>query len=1198
MIMWLDSLFRPAAPGPLDAVLVGSYTPWLVGLSFLVAAFASLAALMIAQRLSTAAPLARAVWLAAGSASMGGGIWAMHFIGMLAFALPCGVNYSTGLTLLSLLPGMMASAVALRVIGRTDEIGRKRLALSAVLMGAGIGAMHYTGMAAMDIDAVLRYDARLVVLSVVVAVVLAFVSLSIRGLTRRAKAAGGRLLAMVAAAAVMGGAITGMHYTAMHAAVFFPAEQPEALVATLPPTTLALLVVVFAVSLATATMAAAVAGRQVETAQALREEIARRAALERDAKAGEARLQAIFDTVVDGIITINERGTILRWSPAAARIFGYGAEETVGNNVSLLMPEPHHSAHDGYLRHFLDTGEAKIIGIGRETVGRRKTGELFPLELSISQVRLGDEMLFTGIVRDVTERKRVQRELEEAVRGADAANRAKSAFIANVSHEVRTPLNAIIGMAHILMRAGMERSQHDQAAKILNAGRSLLSIINDILDFSKVEAGQLTIEAIELDLERVLQDVADMVVEKVAAKGLELVVDIGADVPLRLVGDPLRLGQILLNYVSNAVKFTQSGEIKVTVRRDDGTGESAEGHVRLHFAVSDTGIGLSEEARGRLFQPFQQADASTTRRFGGTGLGLVISKRLAEMMGGSVGVESRSGEGSTFWFTAALGVAASAADRKAATPVGLRGRRALVVEDNDSTRTVICDMLRSMTFEVQGAAGGNEAVAATRAALAAGKPFDIVFVDWRMPGMDGIEAVRAIRALHAKDPVSAADPAFVLVTAYGGAEIMHRAARAGVDEILVKPVNPSILLDAASRALGIVGAELVPPDAPDAAIGAQLAGLRILVAEDNPLNQDVARELLNSVGALPDIADNGAIALERLAAQRYDLVLMDMQMPVMDGLTAVRLLRERPELTTLPVVAMTANAMAGDRRACLDAGMNDHLSKPIDPDELYAMVALWAGRTTEASDGSAGCSQDTAAPGVRRAAASVPSPFDAIGPEIDAAAGLHRVLNRPQLYRSLLDRFRAEQERSDALIADALADGNLALAEIIVHTAKGLSAQIGASALAEAASALEAAVRAGETGAETDGLVAVYAQALRWTLGAIDRAIPQRAAPPAGSPAAAPSCAATLDAPSGTPAAFAPLPPLSAAQEDLLRRLDALLADDDADAHDLVHREEEALRAALGSEAYRTLATAVGRFDFDQGLAVTRGRLAAIAAST
>ncbi|SMH54289.1 response regulator [Azospirillum agricola] len=1179
MTLWLDSLFRPAAPGPLDAVLVGSYDPWLVGLSFLIAAFASLAALMIAQRLGSSRRLARAVWLGAGSASMGGGIWAMHFIGMLAFTLPCGINYSTGLTLLSLLPGMMASGVALTVIGRTEEVGPKRLALSATLMGAGIGAMHYTGMAAMDLDAVLRYDARMVALSVVVAVVLAFVSLSIRGLTRQAETPRARLLAMVAAAAVMGGAVTGMHYTAMNAAVFFPTQTPDELVVTLPPTTLALLVVVFAVSLATATIAAAVAGRQVETAHALREEIARRAQLERDAKAGEARLQAIFDTVVDGIITIDERGVILRWSPAATRMFGYSAEETVGSNVSMLMPEPHHSAHDGYLRHFRDTGEAKIIGIGRETVGRRKNGEVFPLELSISQVQLGDERLFTGIVRDVTERKRVQQELEEAVRGADAANRAKSAFIANVSHEVRTPLNAIIGMAHILMRAGMERAQHDQATKILNAGRSLLSIINDILDFSKVEAGQLTIEAIELELERVLQDVADMVVEKAAAKGLELVVDIGADVPLRLVGDPLRLGQILLNYVNNAIKFTESGEIKVTVRRDGGAGgdEPSEGRVRLRFAVSDTGIGLSEEARGRLFQPFQQADASTTRRFGGTGLGLVISKRLAEMMGGSVGVESRPGEGSVFWFTASLGVAAGASDRQAAAPAGLRGRRALVIEDNDSTRTVICDMLRSMTFEVEGAEGGSEAVEATRAALAAGKPFDIVFADWRMPGMDGIDAVRAIRALHAQDPASAVDPAFVLVTAYGGAEIMHRAARASVDEILVKPVNPSVLLDAASRALGIVGAEIVPSDAPDAATGERLGGLRILVAEDNLLNQDVARELLTSAGALPDIVDNGAIALERLAAQRYDIVLMDMQMPVMDGLTAVRRIREKPEFKELPVVAMTANAMASDRRDCLEAGMDDHLSKPIDPEELYAMVARWAGRpVADGADGVADGSADAAAPDDRGAAAPVPEPFAAVGPEIDARAGLHRVLNRPHLYRSLLDRFRAEQGGSAERITAALAAGQSNLAEIAAHTAKGLSAQIGAGALADAAAALEAALRDGEAGGETDGLIARYGEALRRTLAAIDRAIPPLAAAPAGSPAA--------------PAAEAPAAP-TPAQEALLRRLAALLADDDADAHELVQEEEQSLRAALGTGAYDALAKAVGRFDFDAGLTIARSRL-------
>ncbi|MCG5240668.1 response regulator [Azospirillum doebereinerae] len=1161
MTFWLDSLFRPAVPGLMDAVLVGRYDPWLVALSFLTAALASLAALMTAQRMAAAHGLTRGLWLAAGSASMGGGIWAMHFIGMLAFELPCGITYEIDLTILSLLPGMMASGVALTVFGQNGRIGPRRLALSAVLMGAGIGAMHYTGMAAMDMDAMMRYDARMVAVSVVVAVVLAFVSLSIRGLTLRAERTDSRVAATLVAAAVMGGAITGMHYTAMHAAVFFPLDQPDALGVSLPPTTLAILVIVFAVSLATTTMAASFAGRQLETSRALRDEIARRAELEREAKAGEARLQAIFDTVVDGIITIDERGTIQRWSPSAARMFGYSSEETVGKNVSLLMPEPHRTGHDGYLRHFRETGEAKIIGIGRETVGRRKNGEEFPLELSISQVLLGNERLFTGIVRDVTERKRVQVALEEAVRGADAASRTKSAFLANVSHEVRTPLNAIIGMAHILMRAEMGRAQRDQAGKILNAGRSLLSIINDILDFSKVEAGQLTIEAIELDLERVLQDMSDMVGEKAAAKGLELVLDIGADVPLRLIGDPLRLGQILLNYVNNAIKFTESGEIKVIVRCDG----PATDRVRLRFSVSDTGIGLSQEARTRLFQPFQQADVSTTRRFGGTGLGLVISKRLAELMGGAVGVDSEPGQGSTFWFTTSLGVAAGAGERQNAPAAGLRGRRALVVEDNDSTRAVICDMLRSMTFVVQEASGGAEAVEIARAELTAGAPFDIVFADWRMPGMDGIETVTAIRDLHTKGTA----PAFVLVTAYGGAEIMHRAQRASVDEILVKPVNPSVLLDSASRALGIAGNDTIPSAAPDATIEERLAGLRILVAEDNALNQDVARELLTSAGALPDIVDNGAIALERLEHEHYDIVLMDMQMPVMDGLTAARRIRERPELKDMPVVAMTANAMESDRRNCLDAGMNDHLPKPIDPEELYAMVARWAGRTAQGGG---------AAPA--GATAATLASFAAVAPDIDARAGLNRVLNKPHLYRSLLVRFRSEQRDSAARIATAIAAKNVGLAEIVAHTAKGLSGQIGAGPLAAAASALETAIREGAAPDETTQRLGVYESALGQTLAAIGRAIPddQPHPPPAPAPAAA--------------QAAPELPPLSAWDAETLNRLVALLADDDPDAQELVQGENSILRAALGSRAYDALAKAVDRFDFDTALTIARGRLA------
>lgn len=1144
----------------MDLALIGTYDFWLVVLSFFVATLAALGALMIAQRLTSARKLAWAAWLTAGSVSMGGGIWAMHFIGMLAFSLPCGVSYNVGVTMLSAFPGMLASGVALSVISRTDSLGSAQMGLSAVLMGAGIGAMHYAGMAAMELDAFLRYDARMVLVSVVVAVGLAYVSLSIRGRGDPSASAGRRAARMVAAAAAMGAAVAGMHYTAMRAAVFFPADHPSGVGATLEPTTLAILLVVFAVSVAMTTMTAAFAGQQLETSRALREEIDRRAALESESKAGEARLQAIFDTVVDGLITIDARGVVQRWSPSAARMFGYEAAEIVGRNVSNLMPEPDRSAHDGYLRHFLGTGEAKIIGIGRETTGRRKNGETFPLELSISQVRLGAEVFFTGIVRDVTERKRVLRELEEAVRGADAANRAKSAFVANVSHEIRTPLNAIIGMAHILMRGTLPIAQRDQAGKILQAGRSLLSIINDILDFSKIEAGQIAVENIPLDLERVLRDVTDMVGERAAAKGLELVLDLDQSAPRYLTGDPLRLGQILLNYVNNAIKFTEIGEIKMTVACE----ERAADRIKLRFSVADTGVGLSDEAKSRLFQPFQQADVSTTRRYGGTGLGLVICKRLAELMGGDVGVESREGAGSVFWFTATLGAAAEDVEQRSVPALGLRGRRALVVEDNDSTREVIVAMLRSMTFDVAEAADGPRAVAQASAAIAEGKPFDIAFVDWRLPGMDGLETAAAIRRLT--DGVDV--PAFVLVTAYGGEEILHRAAKAGVDEVLVKPVSPSSLLDAAARALGMLDGGAVASATTEGGEDARLTGVRVLVAEDNALNQEVVSELLSSAGAIPDLVANGSEALERLATRKYDIVLMDMQMPVMDGLTAARRIRENPALDALPVIALTANAMDGDRRACLDAGMNDHLAKPIDPEELYAMVARWGGRRPRPS--AAVSAGDLAGKAAAIQGRGVPPPFDALTPELDPASALKRVLHKADMYRAMLIRFRADQHAAADKAKAALAAGDSVALEMIAHAAKGLAGQIGAPQLARIAADLEQAARNRDCGPKTANMVDDLADALARTLAAIDRALP----PADVSPAPAAPVVLSYSA--------------AAAESSALARLTALLADDDAEAQQYITMQASALRGALGDAAYGRVSRAVERFDFDDALSIVR----------
>lgn len=1148
--LWLDALFRPVESPSATDILIGSYDPWLVLLSFFVAALAAFGALMTARQLAHGPVGVRAAWLMAGSVSMGGGVWAMHFIGMLAFYLPCGVDYHLGTTILSALPAVLASAVALLVLGSRQRVGQGKLLLSSVLMGAGIGTMHYTGMAAMELDAILLYDIRMVGLSVVVAVVLAYVSLSLRGLTARSSTRLGKVLSMAGASLVMGGAVSGMHYTAMNAAVFFPLAAPVVQDMALPPTTLAVLIVIFAVALALLTMVGAFAGQQMQTSQHLRAEIAHRAALERESAAARARLEAIFNTVVDGILTYDAQGIIQHWSPSAAAIFGYERDDLRRWHISRLISDPAESGRVLPVPQCDDMDGTHAIGPGREVTGLRRTGETFPMELSIGRVDLDGEVLYTAVVRDITDRRAVQRELEEAVRGADAANRAKSAFIANVSHEVRTPLNAIIGMAHILLRADLAKTQQAQVGKILQAGRVLLSIINDILDFSKVEAEQVVIEAIPIDLEQVLQDVTDMVIERVLAKHLELVLDVDPELPTRLIGDPLRLGQVLLNYVNNAIKFTEQGEIKLSLRQE----ARDEDRILIRFTVSDTGIGLSEEARQRLFRAFQQADSSTTRRYGGTGLGLIICKRLAELMGGTVGVESVEGKGSQFWFTASLGIQAGRDASRRNQPVpALRGRRVLVVEDNESTLAAMATMLRSMGFDVTEAISGEVAIQHGSGAIARGTPFDLVFVDWRMPGLDGLGTIDAIRRLSAGSDT----PAFVLVTAYGGEEILHRAARIGVDEILIKPVNASNLLDAAGRALGHVDQLSIRPALPPVRTStpARLTGLRILVAEDNALNQDVARELLTKAGAEVEIVGHGAAALESLAGQRYDLVLMDMQMPVMDGLDAARRIRENPAYDAIPVIAMTANAMAADRKACLAAGMNDHLSKPIDPDELYRVIVQWTGAPM-AQDGLT----------EEASAGELPSFATALLPEIDAGPALGRVLNNADMYERMLRRFRADQDAAAARLTSMLEEADRQGLEAAIHILKGLSGQIGAMRLAVLATALESGLRRSGLGPEIHQALPEFCAALDAALAAIDRAFPR----------AQEAEASQTDASKE---------PASAADRALVEQLITLLREDDPEAVALAQKSQRELTGLLGTVGYRDLQRALDKFDFDAALA-------------
>jgi two-component system sensor histidine kinase/response regulator len=567
-------------------------------------------------------------------------------------------------------------------------------------------------------------------------------------------------------------------------------------------------------------------------------------------------------------------------------------------------------------------------------ITERKTMELALRELS------------TSLEHQVAERTRALHEqalaLQQAKERAEDAAASKGQFLANMSHEIRTPINAIMGMGYLALKSATDARQREQLHKVQDAARHLLGILNDILDFSKVEAGQLAIETIDLDLDQVLQDLATVVGDKAAGKGLELVVAVDPGVPLQLRGDPLRLGQVLINYASNAIKFTEHGDVYVRVRLAEplAPGDDA---ALLRFEVHDTGIGLTQAQAAQLFQSFSQADASTTRRFGGTGLGLAICKSLAELMGGTVGVESLHGVGSQFWFTARLQVGTPRAP--AIAPALARRSRALLVDDNAHARSALRDRLHSLGFVADPAASGQAALAALRTAAAAGVPYAIVLTDWQMPGMDGLALLRAMAGLQLQPA-----PQCVVLTTQDSDAVLAAVAGLGVQQVLHKPVAGAALQDALLRLLGQPALPPRHPDAMDASGFAALRGFHVLLAEDNPLNQEIACALLQEVGMTVEVAPNGQVAAAQALSGRFDLVLMDMQMPEMDGVDATRAIRLRQPGGRLPIVAMTANAMAADRAACMEAGMDDFLSKPIRPVDLWQCLLRWlAGRRPRAA---------------------------------------------------------------------------------------------------------------------------------------------------------------------------------------------------------------------------------------------------------
>jgi signal transduction histidine kinase/CheY-like chemotaxis protein len=647
-------------------------------------------------------------------------------------------------------------------------------------------------------------------------------------------------------------------------------------------------------------------------------------------------------------------------------------------------------------------------------------------------------------------RQQAEKELGAAKETAEAATRAKADFLANMSHEIRTPMNGIMGMVHLAQRTELTRQQRDYLGKIQRSGEQLLIIINDILDFSKIEAGRLAIEQIDFELDEVLENLSSLIGLKASDKNLELIFDSDPRVPPVLVGDPLRIGQILINLCGNAVKFTDKGEVLVRSRLID----SREDRLRLRFEVCDTGIGMTPEQLARLFQAFSQADTSTTRKYGGTGLGLAICRNLVHLMGGEIGVESKAGKGSIFWFT--LEVRPSNKPRKkyaALQAADFRGLRTLVVDDTEHAREVFAEMVRSLGAEAVAVESGVQALRALEEAAAADQPFGLVLLDWRMPGIDGIEVARRIRGHAQLIP----KPHIIMITAHGREDFFQQVRDLQLDGTLLKPVSPSSLFEAIASAMSGGShkgetATSVPRSYVPLAAGLDLPSVRgahVLLAEDNPINQQIAQEILEQAGVLVTVADNGRIAIEKLRAGNFDLVLMDVQMPDVDGYQATSEIRGDPRFKDFPIIAMTAHAMSGDRDRCLAAGMSDYVTKPIDPSQLIRTIARCLGRepTPPQGDPAAGPSE---LPG-KVQSVELPDALEGV----NVGEGLHRLGGNRKLYLRLLRDFATAQAKLPERIRDAVDAGVLATASSHAHSLKGAAANLAMAQVATCAGALE-----------------------------------------------------------------------------------------------------------------------------------------------
>jgi two-component system, sensor histidine kinase and response regulator len=796
-------------------------------------------------------------------------------------------------------------------------------------------------------------------------------------------------------------------------------------------------------------------GQTQEQARKLAEQTDELTHSQKELRETERFFRSVLELAPDGLMVVDATGVIRLANARCEQLFGHTSYELIGQPVEVLVPVDVRPGHAAMRETFHRSPVAREMGPDRELRGLRKDGSEFPIEIGLSPLPArGSEGRHVAVsIRDVTERKDQEKALRLAKTKAEDATQTKSMFLANMSHEIRTPMNAILNMTGLALESDLAPKPRQFVSVAHSSAKNLLGILNDILDFSKIEADKLQLEDVRFSLREVLEEVTETFRSVVIQKHVELITHALPNVPDSLRGDALRFRQVLTNLIGNAFKFTDKGEVLVRVEAVVESGEqTAPGDVFLRVRVVDTGIGISAEQQARLFQSFTQADSSTTRKYGGTGLGLVISRKLARLMGGDLTVESTPGKGTAFSFTARLGVEAQPQTPDRVAPAGVAGRSVLIVEDTETSRELLETLLRSWSIPPVSVSTAEEGLALleTRNGKGGRDPFGLVVLDWMLPGMNGIDAAARIRAREETRTLP-----IVLVSAYAGKEEEARCAELGVNVFLPKPITASSLFDA------VVEAQGARTHAVSRALDAPLErdfDARVLLAEDNEANQMVASEILSRLGIELDIAGNGREALEmvRAAPDAYDAVLMDMQMPEMDGLTATRALRG--ERYDLPIIAMTANAMKTDLDACLAAGMNDHITKPIERRALLHTLRRWLPQRQRPGENvDPGATRSESADSRDPPGAGVLASRNLEG--IDVAGSLKRLGLEFESFQRMLVRFADGQGATLDALRTAVASSDSAAVARQAHAIAGAAGNLGADALHAAAKALERAGR-------------------------------------------------------------------------------------------------------------------------------------------